>query len=119
MATYTNNTTWKTIHIFGFGQTQLFTKDLSKTFANSDLINLQEVIDNILSLKPDNIPLSNFHIIHFIKDRQIMYTSKEDPKFSFTIKYPEINSSKIDALAQEIIDRPINQEESTTIQEVQ
>lgn len=105
MATSTTNNTWKTMHI-GFGQTQLLTKDSSKTFANSDLINVQEVIDNILSLKPDNIPTSNFHIIHFIKDRQIMYTSKEDPKFSFTIKYGQINASKLNALVEEILDKP-------------
>lgn len=60
---------WKTIHIFGYGETQIIGKDLSKKVTTSELTKVQAVVDHIFSKKPaDNDTTINYHAIHIHKD---------------------------------------------------
>ncbi len=45
---------WNTTHIFGFGQIQVIAKGGGNSKNASDLTNLQAVIDNVWSLKPED-----------------------------------------------------------------
>ena len=99
------NPTWDTIHIFGYGETQLNGSGLSKKFTTTDLSKVQDVIDNILSLKPTDLQLTDFHCINIFKDAKMVFMSKETTEFNFTIDYAELDPLKIEALTQEILNK--------------
>lgn len=116
----TTNPSWNTIHIFGYGETQLNGLGLSKKFSTTDLDKVQDVIDNVLSLKPTDVESSDYHCIHIFKDDKVLFISKNSQSFNFTINYTEIDALKVDALVQEIVDKPteVTDDSSTTSEEV-
>jgi hypothetical protein len=79
---------FNTIHIFGYGETQLISSDSNKKVATSILTKVQAVIDNVYSKKPaDNNAGVEHHAINIFNDMFADYTSKTKDEKSFRVEY--------------------------------
>jgi hypothetical protein len=88
-----------TIHIFGYGETQINSKELSVKVKTTDLTKVQPLVDDIWSKKPeDSDAEQNFHVIHFFGYNDIRYGSKK----GFSLKEDEELKPLIDALIAEL-----------------
>lgn len=106
---------WATIHIFGYGETQIIGDDkMNKKFNTTDLTKVQDVVDYVYSLKPEgNESPKEYHIINIFKDTQIHFIPKDSSFESWIVEYADVDITTIDALATELMDKPLI--ESTNI----
>jgi hypothetical protein len=96
----TNNNS--TIHIFGYGETQINSKDLSTKEATSSLTSVNALIDAIWAKKPaDNTGTEKkYHAINIFNKNDIRWQVKDN---GFNIKDTEGElTSLIDALIAEL-----------------
>jgi hypothetical protein len=101
--TTTKTTTWSTIHIFGYGETQLIGADSNKKVPSSALSTLQAVVDNIYSFKPvDNSATKEYHAINIFYDMFADWQTKDSSAQGWRTDYSELDSSLINALIVEI-----------------
>lgn len=95
--------TWNTIHIFGFGTTQLIGNDLNKQVPSKALTTLNAVIENIYSLKPTDVVASiDFHAINLFNDMKAMVLPKNKDSKAFEVKFEDLDATLIEALRVEI-----------------
>jgi len=97
-----------TIHILGYGETQIISKDINFKTATSDLATAQAVIDDVKSKKPSDKDASNFHVIN-IFDENVNYQAKltegikiKDDNGSFSFGTSELDLLKLNALISEL-----------------
>lgn len=124
MATITQNATensthnFATIHIFGYGETQIIADNkLDKKFNTSDLLKVQDVVDYVYSLKPkSNEAPKEYHIINIFKDSQVYFIPKNPSFEPWSVEYGDLEIATIDALALELMDKqePVAAEPQTT-----
>ena len=106
MAT-TTTTEWSTLHIFGYGETQLIGNNLNKKVSSSALTTLQAVIDNVYSFKPaDNTANEEYHAINIFKGMFADWQTKDSAVKGWRTEYAELNATLIDALVAEIVALP-------------
>jgi hypothetical protein len=99
----TTEQTWGTIHIFGFGTTQLIGKDLNKQVPSSALTTLNAVIQNVYSLKPtDVISSTDFHAINLFNDMNASWLPKTKEDKGFRVEFKDLDITLIDALVAEL-----------------
>jgi hypothetical protein len=98
-------TTFNTLHIFGFGDVQVITKDGGKTKKAKNLTTLQAVIDNIWSKKPadNNISSKDYHAINIFNDMFADWQSKIKGEKNYRTKYDELNYQLIETLVAEVL----------------
>jgi hypothetical protein len=99
---------FNTIHIFGFGDVQLISKDKSVTKKYSDLTKVKAVADKIYSLKPaDYAGLEDYHAINIFSDMFADFQPKGvegQPRVKgFRVKYKDIDAKAINALVAELL----------------
>lgn len=89
-----------TIHIFGYGETQINSKDLSVKVKTTTLTNVQPVINQIFSKKPvDNTTIiTDFHAINLFGYDDVRWQCKN----SFKDKKDADLKPLIDALISEL-----------------
>jgi hypothetical protein len=106
---------WATIHIFGYGETQIIGDDkMNKKFNTTDLTKVQDVVNYAYSLKPEgNEAPKEYHAINIFRDSQIHFIPKDSSFESWRFEYADLDTTTIDALATELIDKPVI--ESTNI----
>lgn len=93
---------WNTLHIFGYGETQI-NGSANKKVPTSSLKKVQAVIDYIYSLKPaDNNAGSEYHSIILFKNLSVRFTPKSKEEKSFSIDYKDLNISIIEELVAEL-----------------
>lgn len=106
MAT-TTITSWSTLHIFGYGETQLIGKDFNKKFPSSVLTLLQAVVDNVYSFKPvDNSATKEYHAINIFNDMFSDWQTTQQGVEGWRTEYAKLDATLIDALIAEIISQP-------------
>ncbi|MEI7510318.1 MAG: hypothetical protein WCJ62_12750 [Flavobacterium sp.] len=68
-----------TIHIFGYGETQINSKDLSVKVKTDSLKNVTPLIDGIFAKKPadNNAVITEFHAINLFNYNDVRWTSKQ------------------------------------------
>lgn len=67
-----------TIHIFGYGETQINSKDLSVKVKTTELTKAQPLVDAIWAKKPeDSDAEQTFHVIHCFGFDDVRYGSKK------------------------------------------
>lgn len=67
-----------TIHVFGYGETQINSKDLSVKVKTTDLTKVQPLVDAIWSKKPeDSNAEQTFHAINLFGFNDVRYMSKD------------------------------------------
>ena len=99
----TTEKTWGTIHIFGFGTTQLIGKDLNKQVPSTELTTLNAVIQNVYSLTPTDIVTStDFHAINLFNDMNASWLPKTKEDKGFRVDFKDLDITLIDALIVEI-----------------
>jgi hypothetical protein len=100
-------TAWSTLHIFGYGETQLIGTDFNKKVPSSVLNTLQAVIDNVYSFKHvDNTATEEYHAINIFKDMFADCQPKDSSTQGWRTDYSELDATLIDALIAEIIAQP-------------
>jgi hypothetical protein len=88
-----------TIHIFGYGETQINSKDLSVKVKTTDLTSVQPLVDAIWAKKPeDSNAEQNYHAIHLFGHDDIRYGSKN----GFSLKKETDLKPLTDALIAEL-----------------
>jgi len=93
---------YNTIHIFGYGETQVITDTENKKSPNDSLISLQAVINNVYSFKPsDNPSISDYRNINIFNNLFAQYSDVNGN--TFRVDYSELDGALIDALVNEII----------------
>lgn len=99
-----NTTSWSTLHIFGYGETQLIGADFNKKVPSSVLTTLQAVVDNIYSFKPvDNPATTDYHAINIFNTLFADWQTKEQEIKGWRTIYSELNVTLINALIEEIV----------------
>lgn len=94
-------TEFQTIHIFGYGESQVIGKDFNDKAPNSELTSLQAVVDNVYSKKPaDSDASADIHAVNIFKDMFADYQPKTGK--GFRVPYAELDAALIQALADEI-----------------
>jgi hypothetical protein len=95
---------YSTIHIFGYGETQLIGSNLDKKVPTSSLTKVQAVIDDVYSNKPaDNNAGTEYHAINIFNDMFADYIPSTKGEDSFRVEYANLDALKIDELVAEII----------------
>jgi hypothetical protein len=88
-----------TIHIFGYGETQINSKDLSVKVKSTELKKLKTLVDKVWSKKPqDSDAEQNYHVIHCFGHDDVRYGSKK----GFSLKKDEELKPLIDDLVAEL-----------------
>lgn len=96
--------TYNTLHIFGYGESQVITDTENKKVSSNELTKVQAVVDNIYSLKPaDNNAGTDYRTINIFNDLFVDYSDNEGN--SFRVEYSEVDSKKINALVTEILNK--------------
>ena len=93
--------TYNTLHIFGYGETQLIGDDFNKKVKSSDLTKLQAVVDNVWSTKPaDSDASQSYHAINIFND--LFADWQPNSGTGFRTPYADLDKTEIDALVDEI-----------------
>lgn len=88
-----------TIHIFGYGETQINSKDLSVKVATDSLTTVEKLVDAIWAKKPgDNKSEKVFHSINIFSHSDVRWGSKN----GFTVKDEKKLVPLIDAVVAEL-----------------
>jgi hypothetical protein len=94
---------FNTIHVFGYGETQIIGKDYNKKVSTYLLTKVQAVIDNIYSKKPANINAVNeYHAVNIFLGSFADYIPKDDDAKSFRVEYSELDANLVSELISEI-----------------
>jgi len=89
-----------TIHIFGYGETQINSKELSIKVATDTLTTVTPLVEAIFAKKPADNPavISPFHAINIFGYKDVRWIEKN----SFSVKNDEQLKPLIDALIAEL-----------------
>jgi uridylate kinase len=101
--TISNGVEYNTIHIFGYGETQLISSDSNKKVATLTLLKVQAVVDNVYSKKPaDNNAGTEYHSINILNNLLVDYIPKERSEKSFRVQYKDLDATLINDLVSEL-----------------
>ena len=95
--------TWSTLHIFGYGETQLIGTDSNKKVPSTALTTLEAVVNNVYSFKPeDNTATEEYHAINIFHDMFADWQPKASDAKGWRTEYAELDAEAIAALVAEI-----------------
>lgn len=100
--------TFKTIHIFGYGEVQLIGGVKDGKVSSSNLDSLNAFVDHIRTFKPENVETSDLHVIHIFKDGDVRYLGKNGElslrtKKSYSVNLSQVNSEVLNSFVNELI----------------
>jgi hypothetical protein len=100
-----------TIHIFGYGETQINSKDLSIKVATDSLTSVTPLLNGIFAKKPAENPtlVTDFHVVNLFGYNDIRWMSKN----VFDLKDEADLKSLIDNLIAELQTAKDNEEVAT------
>jgi hypothetical protein len=102
-------TKFNTIHIFGFGDTQLIGSEVSGTIKSTELAKLSALVEHIKTFKPEDVTLTDYHVIHIFNDMDIRYLGTggfaKSEKNHFSVKISEINSAIFEEFVTELSEK--------------
>lgn len=92
-----------TIHIFGYGESQIISEEVNFKAPVGSFTKLQAVIDNIKSLKPADKTDADYHAINIFSDGNVNYMARRaegailgtQNTSSFSVKYTDLDTQKI------------------------
>lgn len=92
---------FNTLHIFGYGETQVISDTENKKVASYELSGVQSVVDNIYSLKPvDNNAGLDYRTINIFNGLFVDYSDNQGNHFR--VDYSEVDTALINALVTEV-----------------
>jgi hypothetical protein len=93
---------YNTLHIFGYGETQVITDTENKKVVTDSIVGVQLVVDDIYSKKPSgNAATINYATITILNDIFADYSDEQGN--SFRVDYSELNAALIDAVVLEVL----------------
>ncbi len=93
---------FNTIHVFGYGETQLISKDVNFKCNTSELTSVAAVVANVYSKKPaDSDASAEYHAVNIFNDMFADY-QPQTGKEGFRVKWADLDASLIDALVAEL-----------------
>ena len=93
---------YNTLHIFGYGETQVITDKENKKVATDSIVGVQDLVDEIYSKKPaDNPATTDYRVISIFNDMFADYSDEEGNHFR--VDYSELNAALIDAVVLEVL----------------
>ena len=93
---------YNTLHIFGYGETQVITDKENKKVATDSIVGVQALVDDLYSKKPaDNPATSDYRVISIFNDMFADYS--DELGNSFRVDYSELNAALIDAVVLEVL----------------
>ena len=93
---------YNTLHIFGYGETQVITDTENKKVATDSIVGVQLVVDYLYSKKPaDNPATTEYRVITILNDMFADYSDEQDNYFR--VDYSELNVALIDAVVLEVL----------------
>lgn len=106
--------TWSTLHIFGYGETQLIGNNFNYKTSTSNLAAASAVVADVYSKKPaDSDASADYHAVNIFNDMFADYQPNSGS--GFRVKYAELNQVLIDALIEEILAVCVTTTTTTTI----
>lgn len=97
---------FSTIHVFGYGETQVIGKDVNKKVDSTSVTSLTNFINHVKLFKPADVTLTDHHVIHVFHGDSVRYlgkgTDNKDEKTSFIVKWSEVDSTLVDAIVNEV-----------------
>jgi hypothetical protein len=93
---------YNTLHIFGYGETQVITETENKKVATDSIVGVQALVNNIYSKKPSDNPATTEYRTITILNNIFADYSDEDGN-SFRVDYSELNAALIDAVVLEVL----------------
>lgn len=95
-------TNFNTLHIFGYGETQVITYIENKKVISDELSGAQPVVNNVYSLKPsDSDAGTDYRSINIFNGLFVDYLDNEGRRFR--VEYSELDSSLINTLVDEVL----------------
>jgi hypothetical protein len=93
---------YNTLHIFGYGETQVITDTENKKVATDSIVGVQLVVDDLYSKKPSDNPATiDYRVISIFNDIFADYSDEEGN--TFRVDYSELNAALIDAVVLEVL----------------
>ena len=95
--------TWSTLHIFGYGETQLIGTDFNKKVPSTALTTLAAVVANVYSFKPEgNTAPEEYHAINIFNHMFADWQAKGQGIEGWRTEYSDLDAEAIDALVAEV-----------------
>ena len=95
--------TWSTLHIFGYGETQLIGTDSNKKVPSTALTTLAAVVNNVYSFKPEgNTATEEYHAINIFNDMFADWQTSQQGVEGWRTQYAELDAEAIAALVAEV-----------------
>ena len=95
--------TWSTLHIFGYGETQLIGTGCNKKVPSAALTTLAAVVNNVYSFKPEgNTASEDYHAINIFNDMFADWQTASPETAGWRTEYAELDAQAIAALVAEI-----------------
>ena len=95
-----------TIHIFGYGETQINSKELSVKVETNTLTSVQQLIDEVFAKKPESNSslIDDYHAINIFNNDNVRWISKSKDIKAFQVKIDDTLKPFIDNLISELED---------------
>ena len=93
---------YNTLHIFGYGETQVITETENKKVATDSIVGVKALVDDLYSKKPaDNPATTEYRVITILNDIFADYSDEQGNHFR--VDYSELNAALIDAVVLEVL----------------
>lgn len=96
---------FNTIHVFGYGETQII-GDKNGKVKNSDLTSLSAFVNYIKGFRPSDVEDADVHVIHIFNGNEVRYLGKGTgdfkKKYSFSVKWADLDLATLNALVTEV-----------------
>lgn len=100
--------TFNTLHIFGYGETQLITDTENKKVSSSELTGVDAVVADVYANKPEDADAGiEYHAVNIFNDLFADYLPKDASQKPFRVEYSKLNATLIDALVAEVEAIPV------------
>ena len=101
---------FSTIHIFGYGETQIIGETNNGKIPSLSLTTLVPFVDHVKTFLPESgVTLTDYHVIHIFEGSDVRYlgvgTEDRKEETSFSVKYDQINTVILDTFVNEIISK--------------
>jgi len=101
---------FSTIHVFGYGETQLIGKDKNGKVKNTDLTKMTDFVNHVKGFKPADVQDADIHAIHIFNNQDVRYLGKGTgtgtgnlkEKTSFSVKWADIDATIVNDFVSEV-----------------
>lgn len=97
---------FNTIHVFGFGDVQLISKDKNTVVKANTLTKLTAFVNHVKTFKPVDVVEAEYHVIHVFANNQVKYLGLTDnfkTKASFSVAVSELNQTILNDFVNEVV----------------